>query len=261
MGRGSSELQSIRALNKAEQRAIRRRIDWINIEGPDGDFDAYSKRIRESFKRNEDINWQQFWNEVQEKAVRPGGKRPISQVQDVIESFEFSFVGVGKKRKVEEWLAGQLFGALQGALHDDYSVYQEYTVDPHRNHHIDLFVEKVAPDNNSVFPTSGNFLIELKMLESINSVAQITGQINSYNSSDTVGDRSQTYVVIVSDIDPDQLDNSENYDVSDPPSRLVNPSDLDVLKSDDVDVSPESIKESLEEIDKTMPIFIGINRK
>lgn len=218
---GGELLQLLRGLDQQELKAIRRNFDWCSIEPYDG-HRSFTKRLRDSIDRavsRGDTTYSGFMESLRDEILKPGPYLTETRVKRVLRDVPVSMSPIGKKRKTEEWLSAQLYGALQNEFQDSFNVYVEHTLHPHSRERADIYLESVGGETT--------YLVESKVASSLNqNIKKTEGQLELYD--ELVSERDHTFVVIFGKINTisyassDQTELAEYTDIPSGFSRIGN---------------------------------------
>jgi len=159
---GSTLLQLLRGLNKAELQAITRRCEWCRVRKTDVPFQELSKRVRESIDNNVDrgnITYRDAMEDIRKEVLIPGPDPVTTKIRNTLRTVPPA-KHIGEIRIEEEWFSAQVYGALWASLHGPYTVHLEYQLNSRSRPTADIYVES---DHND-----GDYLIEMKLAKSGN---------------------------------------------------------------------------------------------
>lgn len=225
MPQGSTLLQLLRGLNKAELQAIPERCEWCQVRKTNVKIDDLSIRIRQSIDSNVNkgnITYAAAMRDIRDEVLVPGSDSVTGKIRRQLRKVPTS-THIGQVRIEEEWFSAQVFGALWASIERPYTVHLEYQLNTRSRPTADLYVES---ENNT-----GDYLIEVK-LSPIGNGEKVKRQLKKYHraiENDLGRTRERTFLCVIgADTDIDTYDKSRK---SKPLSEYIDgvPSTIDEI--------------------------------
>jgi hypothetical protein len=228
MPQGSTLLQLLRGLNKAELQAVAERCNWCRVRKTDVPVRDLSKRVRESIDSNVDkgnITFSEAMQDIRDEVLIPGPDSVAGKIREHLRNVPTA-AHIGEVRIEEEWFSAQIYGALWASIERPYSVHLEYQLNSRSRPTADLYVKS---DRNE-----GDYLIEVK-LAPIKNGEKVKRQLKKYHraiENDLGRSRERTFLCIIGeDTEIDTYDESRK---SKPLSEYVDgvPSTVDEIEGE-----------------------------
>jgi len=232
MPQGSTLLQLLRGLNKAELQAIPKRCEWCRTRKTNIPVSELSKRIRESIDTNVkkgNITYSEAMQDIRDEVLIPGPDPVAGKIRQQLRQVPTA-THIGDVRIEEEWFSAQVYGALWACIERPYTVHLEYQLNTRSRPTADLYVES----NNG----TGDYLIEVKRAP-ISNGEGVKRQLKKYHraiANDLNRDRERTFLCVI----------GEDTDID-----AYNESRKSKPLSEYIDGIPTTIDEIGEEIDRT----------
>lgn len=194
MPQGSTLLQLLRGLNKAELQAIPDRCGWCKVRDTDVPVQELSKRIRSSIDSNEskgNITYSEAMRDIRDKVLITGADTIPAKIRTNLRDTPVA-TPVGDVRLVEEWFSAQLYGALNASIKRPYTTKLEYSLNTRSRPSADIYLESDRDE--------GDFLIEVKRASQIDNGKEVKRQLKRYHEAiqeDLRRSRSRTFLCVI----------------------------------------------------------------